>query len=136
MAERSDPVRYGDYLATAGGCKECHTPQVKGQPVAGMELAGGFEFGFPDGGVARSQNLTPDPATGIGGWNEEFFVRRFKVYADPAYVDPEAKSFGRQTPMPWRMFAHMTDDDLKALYAYLRSVKPIRNAVSAFTPAR
>lgn len=128
----NDQVAYGAYLFTAAACGDCHTKKDKGSPVPGMELAGGFEFPMPTGGVVRSSNITPDKETGIGNWNEEFFVKRFKTYSDSTYKAADIKKGDFNTVMPWTMFTNMKTEDLKAIYAYLKTVKPIKNRVTKF----
>jgi hypothetical protein len=81
----------------------------------------------------RSANITPDTETGIGTWTEQQFVDRFKVFADSSYVPPVFGKGEFNTVMPWMMYAQMTTDDLKAIYAYLKTVKPIKNQVQRFT---
>lgn len=129
----SDQLAYGAYLFNAAACGDCHTKQDKGQPIAGMELAGGFEFPLFTGGIVRSANITPDPETGIGTWTEQQFVDRFKVFADSSYVPPTIGKGEFNTVMPWMMYAQMTNEDLKAIYAYLKTVKPIKNQVQRFS---
>lgn len=129
----SDQFAYGAYLFNAAACGDCHTKQDKGQPIAGMELAGGFEFPLFTGGIVRSANITPDPETGIGTWTEQQFVDRFKVFADSSYVPPTIGKGEFNTVMPWMMYAQMTNEDLKAIYAYLKTVKPIKNQVQRFS---
>lgn len=129
----SDQLAYGAYLFNAAACGDCHTKQDKGQPIAGMELAGGFEFPLFTGGIVRSANITPDPETGIGTWTEQQFVDRFKVFADSSYVPPTIGKGEFNTVMPWMMYAQMTNEDLKAMYAYLKTVKPIKNQVQRFS---
>ncbi|HXF99356.1 MAG TPA: c-type cytochrome [Bacteroidota bacterium] len=131
--DRNNSAAYGKYLATIGGCAGCHTPAVKGEPVPGMELAGGFEFHFPNG-VVRSLNITPDEETGIGNWTREDFVARFKAFADSSVHQATLAAADFNTPMPWTMYAGMTSEDLGAIYDYLRSAKPVRNQVEKFTP--
>ena len=98
-----------------------------------MEFAGGFEFPLPTGGIVRSANITPDKETGIGNWTETDFVNRFKTYADTAYK-PKTISAGEfNTMMPWTMYCTMNPEDLKAIYAWLRTVKPVNNRVVKFT---
>ncbi|MEJ7693782.1 c-type cytochrome [Daejeonella sp.] len=133
IPDPANQVAYGAYLFTAASCGECHTKKVKGTPVAGMELAGGFEFPMPHGGTARSANITPDMETGIGSWSEEAFLQRFKVYSDSAYKPVDVKHGEFNTMMPWTSFSTMKTDDLKAIYAYLRTVKPIKNQVTKFS---
>ncbi|MBC7893749.1 MAG: c-type cytochrome [Sphingobacteriaceae bacterium] len=130
-----DRVAYGKYLVTMASCGDCHTPTDKDhKPVPGRDLAGGVEFKFPQG-TLRPANLTPDK-TGLGQWTEAQFVQRFRVYADPAFEAPKMDPKGFNTIMPWLMYGKMKESDLKAIYAYLRSVKPVRNEVVKFTPAQ
>jgi mono/diheme cytochrome c family protein len=124
----SDRVAYGGYLTEIAACAECHTPvDERRTPLSGRRLAGGQEFPLPNGLVARSANLTPD-ATGIGGWTEATFVEKFKAYADDRAHVPVAPG-GFNTPMPWRSYAGMTREDLGAIFAYLRTVPAVANAV-------
>lgn len=123
---------YGAYLVNLASCTDCHTRSERGEPVAGMEFAGGQEFHLP-GYTLRSANITPD-ATGIGAMSEDAFVARFQSYRVPeseAEVPrPARMSFLRgNTIMPWRMYAGMSDDDLRAIYRYLRTVRPVSNVV-------
>ena len=90
-----------------------------------MAFAGGHEFPLESGKVV-SPNITPDPLTGIGGWPREAFVARFRGYADGA---PAVSPGDPNTPMPWTLYAGMTEEDLGAIYDYLRTVAPVRNAV-------
>jgi hypothetical protein len=96
---------------------------------------GGRDFRFPDGSVVISANITPDKETGIGAWNEEMFINRFKQYADSAYTSPSVAMGEFNSVMPWTMYGHMEEGDLAAIYAYLQSVKPISNSVTKFTAA-
>ncbi len=132
---KNNPAEYGKYLVTIGGCFDCHTQQIKGEFQMNKAFAGGFEFKFP-GGTTRSANITPHTQTGIGLWSEEQFVQRFKVMNPDsnliASVDP--KDFN--TPMPWTMYSGMTREDLKSIYAYLKTLKPIYNQVERFTPTK
>ena len=123
----------GAYLFNAAACGECHTKKDNGNPVAGMELAGGFEFPLPSGGVVRSSNITPDKETGIGSWTEAAFVSRFKRYADSTYTPQTIAKGTFNTIMPWTMYKNMAEQDLKDLYAYLQRVKPVSNRVDKFT---
>jgi cytochrome c553 len=125
-------VAYGRYLSMIASCADCHTPAEKGEPVPGMDYAGGFEFKFP-GGTVRSLNITPDPETGIGIWTKEDFVARFKAFADSASQNVPVTMNEFNTPMPWIMYAGMSDEDLGAIYTYLRTLKPVKNQVEKFT---
>jgi len=131
--EKSDRLNYGRYLFTAAACAECHTKFDKGKfvgPIGG----GGREFQFPDGSTLRTSNLTPHE-TGIKNLSREDFIRLFKKYEDSAYVLPDVKPGDFQTIMPWVMYAGMEEDDLSAIYEYLRTLEPYDNVVERFTPA-
>jgi hypothetical protein len=114
----SDRVEYGGYLATVALCKGCHTPvDDKHQPRSGEEFAGDQKFDAPFGSV-RSANISPH-ASGLGDWTEEAFLARFGGHrGDPVAAGDD------NTVMPWRDLAAMTDADLSAIYAYLRTVDP------------
>lgn len=136
-SKKDDPENalvHGEYIFNAAACGDCHTRQEKGKPVKGMELAGGFEFPLPSGGVLRSANITPDKETGIGNWTEEGFVKRFKQYADSGYVPHTVTKGSFNTTMPWMMYRNMSEKDLKDLFAFLQHVKPVSNSVDKFTP--
>ncbi len=128
----SDSLAYGAYMTTASACIECHTPVKHGQIIPELAYSGGREFLFPDGSVVRSANLTPDNATGIGGWTEDRFISRFKSYADSNYVLPAARPGNFNTVMPWTQYARMKKEDLAAIYHYLRQMPSIRNPVEKF----
>lgn len=126
----TDTVKYGGYLINAGGCIDCHTQNVKGKMVAGMEFAGGREFRVGANAI-RSANITPDSKTGIGNWSADVFVQRFKAYADKskaANVSPNDP----QTIMPWYGYSGIAENDLRAMYAYLKTTKPVNNKVVKF----
>ncbi len=127
--DHSDRARYGEYLVSLGGCGDCHTPLEKGQPVVAKTLAGGraFETQF---GTVLSANITPDMETGIGKWSEDFFRKKFYDYKEYAASGPPPLS-GPQafTLMPWLGMSQVPPDDLGAIYAFLRTVKPVHNYV-------
>lgn len=131
--EKSDVLNYGKYLANA--CIECHTQFEKGQLVAGTEFGGGREFPFPDGSVVRSANISSDEDSGIGGWDEETFVSLFKAHSDSATLNTNLKPGDFNSIMPWTMLGTMHEEDLKAIFAFLKTVTPIKNEVVKFTPA-
>jgi mono/diheme cytochrome c family protein len=133
--DTTDQLAYGAYLVNAAGCVECHTQLDKGQLVMDLAFAGGREFGFPNGAVVRSANITADNETGIGKWSLDQFIHAFKQYADSSYVIPSVKPTDYNTIMPWTMYANMKESDLASIYAYMKTVAPIRNAVAKFTPA-
>ncbi|MBX2983831.1 MAG: c-type cytochrome [Flavobacteriales bacterium] len=127
---------YGAYMVNAAGCRECHTKMEKGKAV-GEPFAGGFEFNFPNGSTVRSANITPDMNTGIGAWDRETFIRKFKQFGDSSYVplpvDWSAQDF--QTVMPWVMYGGMSEQDLGAIYDYLHALDPVVNKVEYWSPA-
>lgn len=134
MPDPSDQVAYGEYLANAGGCIHCHSTQdEKGMLIPGMLMAGGNEFILPTGGVIRTSNLTSDDETGVGKWTEEAFLLRFRIYADSSMVLPEIREGDLNTVMPWSLYGKITEEDLRAIYRYLETVKPISNKVEKFT---
>lgn len=126
----SDPVHYGEYLATVAGCKFCHTPvDGRNQPIEGRAFGGGQEFRGPWGTVVSS-NLTPHP-TGLGQRNQENFVSLFRSFADVSKVAVPTRP-GENTVMPWFAYSGMTDFDLGAIYTYLRTVKPVDSVVEKY----
>lgn len=122
--DQSTPVARGSYLVKLGVCSDCHTPQEKGQPIAGMDFAGGFVFKLPTGTVA-SANITPD-ASGISYYDENLFASAMH----------NGKVGARQlnAAMPWWFYGKMTDDDLKSVFAYLRTLKPVKHRVDNAVP--
>ena len=133
--DTSDKIEYGKYLVTAAACAECHTPLDDGKPVDSLRFAGGMEFKLKSGGYATSSNITPDKQTGIGSWTEEAFVRKFKSFLDPEYQDEKIIPGSINTEMPWREYAGLKESDLKAMFAYLRSLKPVKHKVIKFKPS-
>lgn len=128
----SDSVAYGGYLVNMAGCIECHTKAENGQILAGVEFGGGREFMLPFGKV-HTPNITPDE-TGIKAWTADAFVQRFKQYKDSSYKSPVMGPNDYNSFMPWTMYAGMTESDLRSIYKFLRTVKPIKNEVIRFTP--
>jgi mono/diheme cytochrome c family protein len=150
---QQDAVERGRYLVTIAACHDCHTPktftgpepevdmsrELSGHPAdeALPEIPGGLigpdRWGAITNnhltawvgpwGMSFARNLTPDMATGIGSWTEDMFIKTIR--------EGRHQGEGRPLlpPMPWPMYKEMTDDDLKAVFAYLRSVPPIQNAV-------
>jgi mono/diheme cytochrome c family protein len=129
----SDKVKHGEYLVTVAVCGGCHTKMDKGKPIEGMEFGGGEEFRLA-GYLVRSANITPDEETGIGKWTEERFLAKFKGHAAMTHDNAPAHNQANFTLMPWMGFAKRTDDDLKSIYAYLRTLKPIHNSVEVHPP--
>jgi cytochrome c2 len=126
-------VDYGRYVTLASACADCHTKEVEGK-VVGEYLAGGFEFRFPDGSVLRSSNITPH-VTGIGLWDRDFFINRFKDYTADDYELPVVQPGEFQTVMPWFMYSGMTVEDLGAIFDYLKTATPVENVVERFSVA-
>ncbi|MCI0574531.1 MAG: cytochrome c [Myxococcaceae bacterium] len=129
---RSDTVAHGRYLVTLAGCEECHTPiNERHEPLPGRAFAGGQEFKYPWGGSVVTANITPH-ATGLGATSRADFIARFKGYQgmEPLKVNPR-----KNTVMPWLSFAGMTEEDLGAIYDYLRTVPPLENVVNPFPDA-
>jgi hypothetical protein len=125
----SDMVKYGAYVTNSAACMDCHTPMEKGKYNMDKLFAGGFTFNMGTF-VANTANLTPDSLTGIGKWTEEMFLEKFKAYRDPARF---AANPGKiNSIMPWSLFTKMDDFDIKAIYRYLRTVKPVNNYVEKY----
>jgi len=147
-----DMVKRGEYLVIAMGCDDCHSPKIytdagpepdmskrfMGHP-ADMVLPEFSTEGLPPGwvttnehftawvgpwGVSFSGNITSDES-GIGNWTEENFFRAIR----------EGKFKGLENgrpllpPMPWPQYRYLNDEDLRAIFAYLRTTTPIRNVV-------
>jgi len=126
---KSDRVAYGAYLTKISGCQFCHTPFVKGQSIKEKLFAGGHEFEIAPGARAVSVNLTPDQKTGIGTMTEAQFLDKFYQYKEYAEKGAPVIQPVLNTVMPWLGYARMEPDDLKAIFAYLRTVPPVENAV-------
>jgi mono/diheme cytochrome c family protein len=123
VAVAATPVERGAYLVRSiAGCGNCHTPKdAAGNPVPGMEMAGGYVFneGF---GRAVSQNITPDPETGVGKWTDAQLMTALREGKRP-----DGTIIGPPMPLDW--YRKMSDDDAAAIIAYIRTVKPVRHAV-------
>ncbi len=152
-APAQSPVERGKYLVTVGGCNDCHTPKKLGpngpEPNMDLELSGNpsteklapVPVGLiaPDKyltvvnnhlgawvgpwGVSFAMNLTPDKSTGLGSWTEEMFMTALRTGKHQGTGRPILP------PMPWYWYRNMTDQDLKAVFAYLQSLKPINNPI-------
>lgn len=132
---KTEVVNYGKYIANAAACVECHTKFEKGSLVAGTEFGGGRDFPFPDGSVVHSSNISPDKETGLGDWTEKMFLDLFHSRSDSTTLNTKLKPGDFNTMMPWTMYGKMTDEDLSAIFAYLKTIKPIKNKVVSFTPS-
>lgn len=147
-------IKRGDYLVTAMGCDDCHSPKnakhevdadlrLSGHP-ASMPLPPGDTSLFRQGWVLFSMsttatfgpwgnsyaaNITSD-STGIGAWTEEQF---FRAIRKGLYKGLEG-SRPLLPPMPWMQYKHLNDHDLRAIFTYLKSTKPVKNVVPAWKP--
>jgi len=135
LPERSDTVNYGKYLVTSAACADCHTPMDdKGNRLPGMEFAGGMEFTSPlTGDKVRSANITQSHETGIGTWTEDVFLGKFQTYRDSLNRNKTVKAGEFNSAMPWMLLSGMKDEDLKAIYRYLRTIPPVEHKVEKFT---
>lgn len=122
-AAAETPVERGSYLVgSIAGCGNCHTPKdAAGAPVPGMEMAGGYVFNEPFG-RAVSQNITPDPDTGVGKWTDAQLITALREGKRP-----DGTTIGPPMPIEW--YRKMSDDDAAAIVAYIHSVKPIHHVV-------
>lgn len=120
----ADPVKRGAQLVNLAGCPDCHTPQVRGETVPGMELAGGISLSGPWGSVSAA-NLTPD-ASGISYYDEALFLEVIRT--------GQVKARALSPIMPFMVYKNLTDDDLKAMFAYLRTLKPVKHRVDNSQP--
>lgn len=120
---RDTSAAYGEYLAASvANCKGCHTNRdlttgaFIGEPYAGgLKLESAIE---PEKYNVITPNLTPDATGRITGWSQEMFLKRFRQ-----------GTIIKHTHMPWEAFGRMTDDELKAIYNFLQTVKPVKNAI-------
>lgn len=124
----SDAVKYGGYLAMMADCGTCHSPLTPQGPDHTRMFAGGYLFDLGSNKVA-SANITPD-STGIGGWSEERFMNKFTTCRDSSQINRDPGN--QNTIMPLSLLAGMKDEDIKAIYAYLKTVAPIKNVVEKF----
>jgi len=159
-AASKEQVRRGEYLVNYGGCNDCHTPKTmtpQGPVADKSRLLSGHPAdsqlpAVPPGVIGPTQwgaitnndltawvgpwgtsfaaNLTPDQDTGLGRWTADQFIKTMRT----------GKHFGAGRPvlppMPWYDVAVLNDADLKAVFAYLQSLKPIRNAVPQPIPPK
>jgi len=117
-------LAYGAYLVTLGGCSDCHTLHDKGEPLAGLEFAGGQVF-KGDWGEAAAANITPD-ASGIGYYDQALFMQVMRT----GFVKARKLS----AMMPTAIYKNLTDEDLAAIFAYLRTLKPVKHRVDNSEP--
>lgn len=150
-------VEWGHHLVTVSGCNDCHTPKkmtdhgpildtsmtLAGHPAMmpkididkkmiqakGLTVTADLTEWVGPWGTSYAANLTPDP-TGTGNWSEANFILalregKFKGLPNGRPLLP---------PMPWEMFRHMTDYEIKAIFAYLKTIKPVNNVVPSPLP--
>lgn len=144
--EQASYTERGDYLVNhLGHCVGCHTPLgTDGQSDTKLFLSGvpgkftGAKDGPPQvagfpgprGSRFYAKNITPDPETGIGRWSEEQFVQALK-----SGVRPDGTKYAI-SPMEWNIYANMKEEDARAIYRYLRTIKAISNRAPANIPPR
>jgi hypothetical protein len=160
MSDRSDAaarVERGRYLVSSIGCADCHSPKVLGpegpEPDMTRFLSGHPEKDVlpappqlpPNGawiatvssdltawsgpwGISYPINLTPDQNTGIGIWTDEMFVKALKTGRHMGVSRPILP------PMPWQFFRNLTEEDLRSIFAYLRTIPPVHNRVPEPVP--
>ncbi len=158
-SEKKAMIERGRYLVTIGGCNDCHSPKkmtphgpvpdedrlLSGHPaneklpdvptnLFGPDKWGGITNNNLTGwvglwGTSYASNLSPDPETGTGVLNEDLFIRILRT--------GKFMGGGRDIlpPMPWYDIGKLTDADLKAIFSYLKSIKPVKNEVPASVPA-
>ena len=120
MAQAETPLERGRYLMSSiVACGNCHTPQGPNGPQPGMELAGGFLIEEKEFTV-HAPNITPHKISGIGNWSDAQIIAAIREGKRPdgSIIGP---------PMPIGLYRGMSDNDVKAIVAYLRSVKPVDN---------
>ena len=147
-------IKRGMQLVNEGRCNDCHTPTIESSegpvPDDNRKLSGHpsdsempdmpsvdhnskkwFDFvetldstvWVGEWGMSFSANLTPDPATGIGKWNENVFI---EIMRSGQHVNLKR---GIKPPMPWQDYSKLSDDDLISIFAYLYTLKPVRNPI-------
>ena len=147
-APTQSPVERGKVLVQVGGCHDCHSPKKDGAIIQSTMLSGhpsSVKIAAPNKvtgpwviatndmltawsgpwGISYAANITPDPDTGLksSAWSEEAFLKAMKT----------GKHIGTGRaillPMPWFMYKDLADEDLKAIWAYLQSIPPVKNEV-------
>jgi mono/diheme cytochrome c family protein len=117
---RGNPTAYGRYLADIGHCMECHTPFEKGRLDTVRWGGGGRELPSFPAGVVISANLTPGNPNGVAHWTNAQFKNTIKTG-----IRPDGRALVRTMAFDW--YKNVKDDDLNALVAYLRTLKPVKN---------
>lgn len=132
IPNKSNTVEYGKYLIDFASCADCHTPSEKGTPIPGKEFSGGVEIKLPGGIILRPANITPDNETGLGLWTKEQFIKTFKQRSSAESINTTVKPDEFQTIMPWWVYGNMTEEDLGAIYDYLRTIPAVKNQFQRF----
>ena len=156
--QRAERIARGKYLVTIGGCNDCHTPwkmtergpepdmtrmlsghpsdvKVNAPPIEQIAQGGWVWTAFATNtafhgpwGTTYAINLTPEPISGMGIWTEEMFINALR----------KGKHFGESRPimppMPWTVYRNLTDEDLKSVYAFLRTIPAIHNRIPEYEP--
>ncbi|PYV70362.1 MAG: hypothetical protein DMG96_31445 [Acidobacteria bacterium] len=122
----SDPVKRGAFLVNLVGCADCHTPvDNHHNPIAGMDFGGGQILAVPWGNAA-SANITPDPS-GTPYYDEALFIKTMRTGVVGGVRE-------LNSAMPWMVLRNMTDQDLGAIFAYLKTLKPVAHRVDNSLP--
>lgn len=122
-ADAETPLERGTYLMRSiVACGNCHTPKGPEGDVPGMELAGMAPLEDNPGFTANAPNITQDEETGIGNWTDDEIMISIREGRRPdgTIIGP---------PMPINRYRNLSDNDVRAIVAYLRRVKPIRNEI-------
>jgi len=147
-------VERGNYLVSSIGCDDCHSPKRMGahgpEVIPELRFSGypadrpiqkpdsnamkaGFMLFSPDltmaigpWGISFAANISSDE-TGIGNWTEQNFINALRT----GKMKGLANNRDMLPPMPWFNFKNLTDEDLKSIFAYLKSTSPVRNQVPA-----
>ncbi len=144
--EQKSYVERGNYLVNhLGECLGCHTPRgrkggldmklvLSGVPAKFAGRKGGpphiAGFRGPRGSRYYSKNITPDRETGIGKWSEDQFVRALKTMTRPDGTKYD------HSQMNWEIYMNMREEDMRAMYRYLKTIKPIKNKVPKNIPPK
>lgn len=149
---QAELIKRGAYLVEFGGCNDCHSTKIMtetGPLPDPAQLLSGHPVDEPlaeykkedvvkgkwvlfnqsstvaigPWGISYAANLTPDLETGIGGWNEEVFKNALRTGKHMGAGRPILP------PMPWQGISQLTDEDIKSIYSYLQSIKPVKNKV-------
>jgi mono/diheme cytochrome c family protein len=152
VLSKEEMVQRGKYLVEIGGCNDCHSPKMMtdmGPVPDTTRLLSGHPGDHPvtdldpamlasktwiltnmditawvgPWGISYTANLTPDPETGLGNWTDELFIKALRSGKHMGVGRPILP------PMPWQGISQLTDQDLKNVFAYLQSIKPVHNKV-------